>query len=483
MIEVMKKFLQLIGFVILISPFWATAQERQSLQECIKTALDNNLRVKRGVYNSESFKLSLLQNKMSFLPTLNGTGTLGRSYGRTVDPVTYAYYQGSIQTFSPSLNSSWTLFNGLRFQNLYRQGKKDLEAADQDLLKAKNDVILNVVTNYMNVILNKELLENAKYQLNSSEQQVSRIRKQVDAGSLPKSNLLNQEAQVASNELSVINQENSLNVSLLQLKQAMQVPATSSLDIVIPDLALEDLVIDQTPEDVYKLSLASMPEVKSALLKVESAQLALKASRGNLYPRLTLNSSANSNYSSSSETRVTRGLDGTYTTTKIGYVNTGSGVADVFYDSPNTTTVIGNYGPASQLNDNLSKNFNLSLSIPIFNGLQTNVAVQRAAINRELANITVKETENTLRQSIETAFNDAISASRSYNASLKQANAREEAYRVTKQRLDAGGANFVEYQVSENDFYAAKSDLARAKYNFIFRKKLLDFYQGKQLDL
>jgi outer membrane protein len=135
-----------------------------------------------------------------------------------------------------------------------------------------------------------------------------------------------------------------------------------------------------------------------------------------------------------------------------------------------------------QLNNNLFKSVGLSLNIPIFNGLQSRSAVQRAAVSKEVASITRQETENTLRQNIETAYNDALAASKTYSASLKQVQAREEAYRMTKQRFEIGAANYVEYRISENDLFQSKSDLARAKYNFIFRKKLLDFYQGKTIE-
>jgi outer membrane protein len=163
------------------------------------------------------------------------------------------------------LTSSFLVFNGLRVTNTFRQSKLDVEAADQDLQKAKNDVIINVVTLYINVIFNKELLQNTQYQLSSSQQQLERITRQVNAGALPKSNQLTQEAQVATNEVNLINQENALNLSLLQLKQAMQVPASELMDVIVPELSLENLVLDATPDQVYMESLKTMPEIRSAM--------------------------------------------------------------------------------------------------------------------------------------------------------------------------------------------------------------------------
>ena len=478
----MRNFLLLaIAFFMSQATTYGQEAKKWTLKECVEIALENNLRIKRSIYNVESFKASLMQAKGSFLPTLNASGSYQKNYGRALNPVSNLYVNKNSDAINPSLSSSWTLFNGLRIQNTFKQAQRDVLASNHDLQKAKNDVILNVVTLYTNAIFNQELFENAKYQLNSSQQQLERIQKQVAAGALSISNQLNQEAQVATNELTSINQENALLLSLLQLKQSMQVPASESMQIEIPDLQLEDLVLDQNAESIYQLALVAMPEIKSAEMKVESADLALKASRGSFYPRLTLNSSAASNYSSISNTPRYQ-ADGTVSvgTNPIGVALPGN--QSVYAYIPNTTLVSNEYGQSDQLKDNIFKSLSLQLTIPILNGLQTRANVQRSMISREIADVTVKETQNTLRQSIETAYNDASAASRSYAASLKQVKAQEEAYRMNKQRFEVGALSIIEYQVSENDLFRAKSDLTRGKYNFIFKKKVLDFYQGKTIE-
>ncbi len=342
-------------------------------------------------------------------------------------------------------------------------------------------MIIRIVTLYVNVIFNQELYANSNFQLNSSQQQLERIRKQVEAGGLPLGDQLNQEATVATNEVNLINQENALNLSLLQLKQAMQLPGGTPLQVEIPEIQPEDLILEDNPEQIYAIAIETMPEVKSAQLKVESADLALKANKGNLYPRLSLNGSIASNYSSASD-NARFAPDGTFglTTSPIGRVTaTGD---DVFGFQPNTTIISEGYGRRDQLQDNVFKSISLSLSIPIFNGWQNRASVQRAAINREIADITQQETKNALRQTIETAYNDALAAAKSYSASLKQVKAREEAYRMSKQRFESGAINSFEFQISENELFQSKSDLSRAKYDFIFKKKILDFYQGKPID-
>ncbi len=456
------------------------APKQWTLQECVNVALENNLRVRRGFYSVENAKINFNQSKAAFLPTVQAFTTYGQNYGRAINPVTNAYINRNSNTINVGGTSSLTLFNGFRIQNSFRQSSRDFDASNQDLAKAKNDVIINVVTLYTTVIFNKELFENARYQLSSSQQQLERIKRQVEAGALPKSNELNQEATVATNEVNLINQENTLNLSLLQLKQAMQVPGSTALDVIIPEIAVEDLVLDQTPEAIYEISKQVMPEMKSAILKMESARLALSASKGNLYPRLTLNANAQSNYSSVSNAARTQVTGVALGTTPIGEVG-GSGTPVYAYE-PVREVIASDYNQADQLKDNLFKSLSLQLTIPIFNGLQNRASVERASVSNELANITKIETENTLRQSIETAYNDALAASKTYNASLKQVNAREEAYRMNKQRFELGALSIVEFQISENDLFQSRTDLTRAKYNFIFKKKILDFYQGKSIE-
>lgn len=466
--------------------FGQETKKTWTLKECVDIALENNLRIKRSVYNVETFRANLLQAKGNFLPTLNLQGGYGLNYGRAINPVTNQYVDRNSNTLNFNGQSNTTIFNGLRITNTFRYSQKDLEASNFDLQKAKNDVIINVVTLYTNVIFNKELYDNANYQLNSSQQQLERIQKQVAAGSLAMTNQLNQEAQVATNELNLINQENALNLSLLQLKQAMQIPASEIVEVEVPDLALEDLVLDQSANEIYKISLETMPEIKSAVLKKESADLALRAARGSYFPRLTFTAGATTNYSSLSNTAryiQPNDLTNGYTVNNLRPVGQVDGTNQFVYAvTPNPIFVANDYNQAAQLSDNLFKQLSLNLNIPILNGFQTRANVQRQIITQELANITIKETQNTLRQSIETAFNDALAASRSYSASLKQVNAQTEAYRMNKQRFDVGALNIIEYQISENDLFRAKSDLTRAKYNFIFKKKVLDFYQGKQIE-
>lgn len=452
-----------------------------SLQKCIDQALSNSLNVERSQYNVETSELNYKQAKFALFPTLNGNISGGYNWGRSVNPVTYAFTTAQNNSISPSASTQVTLFNGFRLQNNIQQTSRDYKASQKDLDKSKNDVILNVATLYLTVILNKELYENAKFQLSSSTHQLERTKKQVAAGALPISNELNLDAQVASNELNLINRENGVALSLLQLKQALQLPASTPIEVIIPEIGIESLLLDQDREAVYKIAMQNMPEIAGANLRVESALYAVKAARGNLYPRLTLNGSINSNYSSASRTRFVQ--DGGVVQTPTGAYIVDGGVNVPVFTNTSTGSFQETYLINNQLKDNIYRAASLNLSIPIFNGFQARYNVQRSIINQRIAEIDSRQASQTLRQSVETAYNDALASSKTYNSSLRQVTAREEAFRMTKQRFDIGAANYVEYQVAENDLFQAKSDLLRAKYDFIFKKKVLDFYQGKPIQL
>lgn len=464
----------------------STTSNAWTLKQCIEFALANSLTVQRSTYDVENSEVNLRQAKMAMLPNLNGDISYGYNWGRSVDPVTNEFTTQETNFLSPSASSSVTLFNGMKIQSTIKQNSRDYQASVQDLQKAKNDLVLNIASLFVNVIFNKEQLENAKYQLSSSQEEFERTKKQVAAGALSKSNELNLDAQVATNELNVITQENTLVLSLLQLKQALQLPASTPLDVVSPELDVEDLVLDQGRDEIYEIARATMPEIRSAALSIESADFAVKAARGNFYPTLSLSGSISSNYSSASDVArfISDGSDPAITYPQIGVVG-GEGGTPVYSSDPvyvQSGSTVNGYNRKDQLRDNIYRQVSLGLSIPIFNGLQSKSAYQRSVISRQVATISAKEIENTLRQNVETAFNDALSASKTYNSSIRQVNALEEAYRMTKQRFDIGAVPYVEYKVAENDLFQAKSDLVRAKYDFILKKKVLDFYQGKPLE-
>lgn len=455
-----------------------TTARKWTLREIIDYAISHNLTVKRSEYAVVTGEVNALQAKAALLPTVNGSASYGYNWGRTIDPGSNSFTENRVKSVNMNASSSWLLWNGFRLFYNVKQTDTELEALSEDLVKSRNDVILSVITLYINVVFNKELYNVARLQLRSTEEQLLRTRKLAEAGSVPQANVLNLEAQFATNELNLIQRENAVNLTLLQLKQALQLPASTPLDVELPQIDLSaDEVINKTPEEIYEIATSSMPEIKAARLRRKGALYALRSTQGNYYPRLSVSGSLSTVYS---DQRLQFQPDGTTSEQAIGYIQ-GSPTSIVVVPSANGSYFVPGY--SDQFQTNLGKSLGFNLQIPIFNGLSTRSAVQRAKISRNLAEISLTENENRLRQTVETAYNDAVSAIKTYNSAQKQVRARDEAYRMTKIRLDNGAVNYVEYQVAENDLFQAQSDLLRAKYDFIFRKKVLDFYQGLPLGL
>ena len=484
----MVKNLMLIFIALLWSGFtnFLSAQENMvdkklwSLKDCVDYALANNLNVHRSEFNVESIRLNYTQSRLSSLPSANASGAIGYNWGRGIDPVTNQFISSQRNNFvSLGVNGSVTLFNGFRIRNSIRQTQKDHQASGFDLEKSKNDVTLEIINLFINVLFNKELDQNARLQLNSSQEQLDRTKKQVSAGALSRSFELNAEAQVATNELNVVNTENQLALSLLQLQQALQLPVTDDFDVITPEIEADILLLEQSREEIFGISSEILPEMKSAKLKVESSYYAVKASRGNLYPRLSLNGSINSNYSSASKTRFVK--DGGFTQDSNSGLFVSGSNTPVYMLRP-TGSFQDVYLFNDQIGDNLYKSLNIQLVIPLFNGYANRLNMRRSMIANEQAKINLKETTNLVRQNVELAFNNAKASYKTFHSAQKQVAALEEAFRMINQRYEIGAASFVEYQVAENDYFRALSDLARARFDYIFKKKILDFYQGNPIE-
>ena len=432
--------------------FGAQAQTETSLlldlEECISIAVEKNLSVQRSELQRVGAKVDLDQSRAAHLPSANLGGSYGFNWGRSIDPTTNQFVTKRINFTGVNGNSSMVLFNWFRITNTVKQNRIALESSRYDVDKVKNDISLNVATLYLNVLFTQELLSNAANQLETSQKQLERTRSLVKAGSLPLTAELELVSQVSSNEVNLITAENNLDLALLQLKQAMLIPAERNIEVVIPELAVESISgSEETARSIYETSLQTLPQIQSARLQVQSASAGLSATRSGYTPTISLNGSFSTNYSDAFGQRFVAG-------------------ALVDYPLPD------------QFKDNFSRSLSLNLSIPIFNNLRTNSAVQRQKIALRQAEINVLDQENQLRQAIETAYNDARAASKVFFASERQVEALEETMRSVKNQYDFGAANFVDFQVASNNLYQAKSDLLRSKYDYIFKKKILDFYQG-----
>lgn len=479
---------QLLLPIVFLLTFTAYAQDdsKWTLEECVDYAFDNNLDVKLAELNKEASEAYLKQSKFSRVPTLNFDIYQNWRWGRSIDPVSNQFTTNRFSSNGVSGNSQVLLFNGMRQVNSVRQNEKDVEANMYDLESAKNEIALNVLAGYMEVIFTKELLETAEYQLQNTGAQLERTKIMVDVGSQPKSNLLDMQAQYASDEVAVVNAENNVNLALLRLKQVLQIPSNEPFEVVVPEFEDEELVfVDADAEDIYTDAELIMPQIKSAEAQVESAEIGEKIAFGGHFPTLSLGASISTNYSNVNdvEGRPVPTGDSTNVEYLLGYVNRDQTLPVYTNQVVPVTEPSDGYPIMDQWSDNIGYSFGFNLNIPILNGLNVKTNKQIARIQKERAEVNAEQVRNSLRREIETAYTDAVAASKTYNSARKQVEALEESFRATEKRYNNQVSTYIEYQVANNNLFAARSDLLRAKYDYIFKLKVLDFYQGETLTL
>ncbi len=470
--------------LITLLPWLGYAQTGKvwTLEQCINQALKNNIQIKQSELNTRQNQLALQSAQYSRIPTLNGSSSFSFNTGRSINPFTNTIETDDITSQRYNISSSVTLFNYFSITNSIKQSKIDVDRSVYDLEDTKNVTILNIVTFYTNILLNEEQVANAELAIETSKLQLDRTKKQFDAGAVARQNLLQIEQQLANDELSLVRAENALNLAKLNLQQAMQIPTTNDFQVQIPELPdpTGQLVIG-SPRMIYEQAMSVQPNIKSADASVESSEYDVKITEANYYPSLTLNAGIGTSYSSLAPDQIpAAGADNIIISQPIGVVDGTGQIVSTETSIPATFTDNTYF---NQLDFNRNTFVSLNLNIPIFNGLQAKNGVANAKINLERAKLNALNERNLLRQNIEQVYQDAVAASKSWEAANNQVAALEESFRNVERRFNLGSSDPVEYNQIKNDLNRAKSDLIRAKYDFIFKLKILDFYQGKTLSL
>lgn len=448
----MKKKIYLVAFTLFyVLTFELNAQtydrSNLDLETCINIALENNLALQRSQVNLGISEANLIGNQGQRIPAFNTGASTGYRWGRSINPVTNLFENNRIGNVNLFAGTNVTLFAGRQITNSIEQNKMDIQSNIYNVAATQNTITLNTINFFINVVFAKEQLKIAQNQLSTTKEQLGVTTKLVDAGSLPLANKLDIQAQNATNELEVINAENNLRIAKLNLAQSMQIPFDDNFDIEAPELSPEDYGLSQKEVDeIFAIALEFMPEIKSAEAAVESAEYGVKIARGGYLPTLGFSGNTFSNY------------------------------IDQFFmgERPDFRT---------QMRNNISYTGNFQLNVPILANMRNRSNFQRARLQKRLSEIQEVETRNQLRQDIESAYTNAYAARQSYQASIIRVASLEEAFRISKQRFDAGAINFADYQLAQNNFFNSQADLVTSKYTYIFRVKVLDFYLGNPLKL
>lgn len=456
------------------------AQQPWTLEQCINHALTNNLQLKQQMLLVESAKADVLQSKVDLLPGITGNASHAYNYGQTVDRYTNQFATSRVQSNNFYLQSGVTLFNGFQKLNLIKQNQLNLMATEQDADKYMNDMSVNIATFYMQVLFYKELVQIRGNQLEITRQQVQRMRKLVDAGSMAAGDLLTIEAQLSGEESALITAENDLEISLLTLSQLLDLPSTIGFDIVVPQLEIEaDPRLAGTPDEVFNYALGHMPEIKAAEYRLQGSERQLARAKGSYYPSLALSGSWGTGYSGASQI-----LDQATTGDPqlIGYaLNPGGEPLDVYTPGFSYTYKTKPWG--DQIKDNNNQTIGLYLTIPILNGWQTRTMVSKAKLSVENSRLDLELQRMMLRKTIQQAWSDARASLKNYYASLKKRDATQEAFRYAEQKFNVGVMNSVDYNNAKKDMTNAESEVLQSKFDFIFKKTVLDFYMGKPLSI
>ncbi|MVN75777.1 TolC family protein [Hymenobacter sp. HMF4947] len=467
----------------------AAATGPWSLQRAIDYALANNLGVRLNQLQAQNNEQVLRQSKAALLPTANINATQAWQYGTSVNPLTFEFQSQTVRANNFSGVSQLVLFQGFQLRNTIKRNVLDYQASVQDIEKSKNDLSLNVASAFLQLVLAQELVRANQTRVASDQAQIERSKLLLKAGSIPESTLLDSESQLATDELNVTTAQNQADLARLSLLQLMNIdPATAQgFAIEVPVLPDPD---DEAPyvidlNQTFQTAAARLPEITAAELRVQSARRSIDLARGAYYPRFALTGQIFTGYSSSSVSRVVTGTSaGTnYPLTVIdpsgATVNTGYTV--ILPGQPTYDALPVRF--FDQLNNNLGKSIQFGLSVPILNGLQVRTSVQRAIINEQASSVRADQARLTLRQSIEQAYADARAAQLQYSAAKRQVAALTLTQRNSEIRFNNGLLSGTEFNIAKNNLNFAVSNQLQAKYTFIFRRKVLDFYQGRPLAL
>ncbi|KAF0237662.1 MAG: outer membrane channel [Prolixibacteraceae bacterium] len=441
-------FVLILGAIFIAGGLTANAQNVWSLQKCISYALENNIQIKQQQLNTQFYENQVSQAKANRLPNLNVQFGNDNSFGRSLTYLN-TYENVNSSSITGGAGTSFTIFDGFALSNTIDKQELDFQATLKDMQKAKDDIMLNIAGMYLEILFAEELELVSEAQLDVTKQQINRTQQLVDAGSLAKGALLEIEAQLAREELQLVNEKNRVQLSYLSLFQMLELPIAESFKIekpVLPEIRAGFAMNNSI--DVYNNALNVRPEIQAAQLRVKSAEKDLEIAKGNHYPSLSFNAN---------------------------YYN--------LYNNKYTDRTGEDIAFSDQLKNNGRSSLGLTLAIPIFNRFQVKYGISNATLQISDYQYRLQTASNTLRKEIEQAYTNALASLNRYISSEKAVESMVEAFRYVEEKFNVGMVNSVEYNLQKNQLTVAQSQLLQAKYEYIFRTKILDFYNGVPIEL
>jgi outer membrane protein len=451
--------------------------QSRTLDDCVRQAISNNLLLQQIELNVELAEINRLQTLGGMLPNLNAQASHGYNWGQRIDQFTNQFATERIRSNNIGFSTSVNLFSGLSQYHSLQQADINLAKSKFDLQKAQNDIALNVAAAYLTVLLNKEVEAIAAANKDNSLLQVARAEKLWNAGSVAENIVNDARTQLASDESTLINARNNTRLSLLDLAQFMRLPADqyAGFDVVVGSEADQlPMPINEAVELLVSRAMQNMPQVKSAALQVEAADKGVAVAKGSALPSITASASYGSGYSGAAQV-----LTGTpnITILPIGYVEGSNDLVltpQFSYDDADFETKKFD----DQLKDNVNKALFFTLTVPLFNGFANTANIKRAEIGQLNAQLQKEQTQQTLTNEVQRAYANSQGAYAAYEAALVSEAAAKKSFDWVQIRLEQGLAQSVEYASARTFYDNARANLTRSKYDYIFKRRILDFYLG-----
>lgn len=447
-----KKYFSLLLFVII--SLYSKAQSRQwSLEDCVKYALDHNISIRQSELDTQTAGIDKKDAFGRFLPTVSASASHSWNIGLNQDITTGLLKNQTTQFTSVGASVGIDIYKGLQNLNTLRKANLSIVAAKYQLQKMKEDIALNVANAYLQVLFNKENLKVQNDQLAIDTKQLNRTQELVNAGTLPKGDLLDVKATIAADNQKVISAENALLIAKLGLAQLLQLDSFENFDVADSnEFQMDQTILSQTPTAIYDKAKQERVELKIAQTNLEIAQKNVMIAKGAYQPTLR------------------------------GFYNFNSRVsyADIALRD-NSGNIIGTQSPPKfmdQFSDNKGQSFGAQLSIPIFNGFAVRNNVERSKVSFEKSKIALEQQELDLQRNVYTAFTDAKGALKAYESAIEALDSRSQSYSYSKEKFEVGLMNSFDLSQSQTLFSAAQSEVLRTKYDYIFKTKILEFYFG-----
>ncbi len=470
--------------IALLSTLSMNAQDASTwtLERCIDFAQKNSLNIKQGENTIRNAELTVKLNELSRYPTVNGSITTGANFGTSINRASNTFATGSSAFNSLSLSANGPIYNGGRIQNSILQSRLERDAAKSDQEQTIQNTALSVASNYLQVLLAQEQLSNTQKRLEQNKQQLSQVDKFIQAGSRPQNDRLDILAQLARNEQLVVAAQNNVELSYLALKQSIQLDPATDMKLGKPTVNVPNSndVEGITLTSLYNSAVSRQPQIKAGEYRQKAAELGVKIAQSDRLPSISWFSSISTNYS----TLVPN--DGSVQAiplTRQVYIN----------GSPNPTTItsleqvfipgVGKKSYFSQVGKNLGEGVGVSINIPIYNQGRNDIGIERAHINILNTQLSNQQTQNRLKSDIQTAIANARAAKKTFEAAEKTIVATKAAFENIEKKFKVGAASTFEFTTAKNNWDTSETDLIVAKYDYIFKLKIVDFYQGKKLVL